>query len=189
MGRPATASVRRAVAAVARVARVTLAALAIPGLAQAQDAGRAPVAELRATVPTADWPAGELGAGVSVRAGWYVRLSAAVLGGALRRADDAWVGTARAEGALRFHLDPFNQAPGCGPRSAGWCRGLYGGLGVSQRWRGAGEGAETPVFLVIVGVEGDSDARRPVVWGLEAAVGGGLRVGASARWRRADGYR
>ncbi len=158
-----------------------------PALAQA--AGLAPVAELRATVPTADWPAGELGAGLSVRAGWYVRISAALLGGAMQRADDVWVGTGRAEAALRFHIDPFNQDEGCGARRAGGCRGLYGGLGVSQRWRGAGDGAESPVFLVLVGVEGEADPRGPLVWGLEAALGGGLRIGATARWRRADGYR
>ncbi len=150
----------------------------------------APVPELRLALPLADGPGAEAGVGLNVRAGWYVRPALAVLGGVIAR-DSGQVGTARVEAAVRFHLDPFSQARGCDSRSPRWrCRGLYGGLGVSQRWRGAGEGAEVPVFVLIAGIEGrNAPPTRRWVWGAEAALGGGLRVGVTARRRRADGYR
>ncbi len=167
-----------------------LAALAAAAPLAAQDPGRAPVAEFRATLPINDWEAFELGTGLNVRAGWYVRLSAAALGGAIQLDDGSLLGTARAEAAMRFHLDPFSQGPGCGARTDGVCRGLYGGLGVSQRWLGSGIGAQAPVFVLLAGIELNADPKSsPLVWSIEAALGGGLRIGAAARWRRADGYR
>lgn len=147
----------------------------------------APVLELRTVVPVGDDPELQLGVGLNVRAGWYVRASLAVLGGAVRM-DSAIVGVARIEGALRFHLDPYFEAPGCRRNQAGVrCKGLYGGVGLSQRFLGAGLGGDDPVLLFIVGVEGKR--RRHGVWAGELGVGGGLRVGATWRRGRADGYR
>jgi hypothetical protein len=147
----------------------------------------APVVELRAVVPVGGDPEFQLGPGISLRAGWYVRGSLAVLGGALRR-DSATVGVGRVEAAVRFHLDPFFEAPGCRRRHEGsLCRGLYGGVGLSQRVLGSGIGADDPALLFLVGIEG----RRTQggVWALEFGVGGGLRVGATWRAHRTDGYR
>lgn len=146
----------------------------------------APRLEFRAAVPTSDWPAGELGAALSLRAGWYARLGVGVLAGAAQD-DGATIGSVRAEGAVRFHLDPFNEGRGCGVGVRGICRGYYAGLGLSHRVRGAGLGAEPPVLVVLLGLESSAD--RPSVWATEIAVGGGVRVGLSWRRRRTDGFR
>lgn len=147
----------------------------------------APVLELRAVLPVGDDPEFQFGPGVNIRAGWYVRASVAVLGGAVRRGT-ATVGLARIEGAVRFHLDPFFEASGCRRREAGTvCRGIYGGVGLSQRFLGSGIGVDDPALLFIVGVEGRR--RRAGVWAMELGVGGGLRLGATWRASRSDGYR
>lgn len=135
----------------------------------------APVLELRAVVPVGDDPELQVGPGLSLRAGWYVRAAVAVMGGAVRQ-DSATVGLARVEAALRFHLDPFFQG-----------RGIYGGAGFSQRFLGAGQGADDPVLLLILGLEGPRS--RAGVWAVEAGVGGGLRLGVTWRQARSDRYR
>lgn len=147
----------------------------------------APVLELRAVVPVGSDPEFQLGVGLNVRAGWYVRASVAVLGGAVQR-DSATLGLARVEGAVRFHLDPFFEAPGCRRREEGrLCKGLYGGVGLTQSFIGSGVGAEDPALLFIVGVEGRR--RNSGIWAVELGVGGGLRLGATWRRSRTDGAR
>jgi hypothetical protein len=147
----------------------------------------APVVELRTVVPVGGDPEFQVGPGISLRAGWYLRGSVAVLGGALRR-NSASVGVARVEAAVRFHLDPFFEAPGCRRRQEGTlCRGLYGGVGLSQRVLGSGIGADDPALLLLAGIEGRRT--QAGVWALELGVGGGLRVGAAWRANRKDGYR
>jgi hypothetical protein len=165
--------------------RVLLLALALcwaPTLAAQQVASddpryvpAAPVLELRAVVPVGDHPEFQVGPGLSLRAGWYVRGSVAVLGGALKQ-DSATIGLARVEAAVRFHIDPFFQG-----------RGLYGGAGFSQRFLGAGLGADDPVLLLILGLEGPRS--NAGVWAVEVGVGGGLRLGATWRQNRKDRYR
>jgi hypothetical protein len=145
------------------------------------------VLELRAVLPVGDDPEFQVGPAVNVRAGWYVRASFAVLGGAVRR-DSLTIGLGRVEAAVRFHLDPFSQAAGCRRRVAGTiCKGVYAGAGLSQRFLGAGVGAEDPVLLFIVGVEGRR--RASGVWAAELGVGGGVRLGATWRRGRRDGFR
>lgn len=147
----------------------------------------APVLELRAVLPLGGDPEFQLGPGLSLRAGWYVRTSFALLAGAVQQ-DSATLAVGRAEAAMRFHLDPFFQGPGCRGRDAGArCRGVYGGVGLSQRFLGSGGGAENPVLVLLLGVEGARNARG--VWATELAVGGGLRLGLTWRGNRADGYR
>lgn len=151
----------------------------------------APVLELRAVVPLGGDPEFQLGPGLSLRAGWYVRSSFALLGGALKR-DSLILGVGRAEAAIRFHLDPFFEAPGCRrPEAGARCRGVYGGVGLSQRFLGNGSGtglsAEDPALVLLLGVEGRRNPRG--VWAAELAVGGGLRLGLTWRGHRADGYR
>lgn len=145
----------------------------------------APVLELRAVLPLQQEPEFQAGAGLSIRAGWYVRAAFAVLGGAVR--DDSLTrGVARAEAAIRFHLDPFFEAPGCGRGESGRaCRGIYGGVGLSQRF--VEDAADDPALLLLFGIEGRRT--RSGVWALELGVGGGVRVGATWRQARADGYR
>jgi hypothetical protein len=146
-----------------------------------------PVLELRAVLPVGDDPEFQFGPGVNIRAGWYVRASLAVLGGAVRR-DTVTVGLARIEGAVRFHLDPFFEAPGCRRLSPGAvCKGIYGGVGLSQRFLGSGIGADDPALLFLIGVEGRR--RASGVWAAELGVGGGLRLGATWRRSRSDGFR
>lgn len=146
----------------------------------------APVLELRAAVPAQSDPEVQLGAGISLRAGWYVRLAAAALGGAVKR-DSLVAGVARIEAAARFQLDPFFEAPGCRRADVSRvCRGYYGGIGLSQRFEG-GVGADDPVLLLIVGIESRRTTRG--VWAAELGVGGGVRVGATWRPNRRDGYR
>lgn len=147
----------------------------------------APVLELRAVLPLQEEPEFQAGLGASLRAGWYVRLAAAALGGVVRD-DSLTKGVARLEAAVRFHLDPFFEGAGCRRGDTGGiCRGIYGGVGLSQRFVGSGEGADDPVLLLLLGVEG---RRRPSgVWALELGVGGGVRLGATWRRNRADGYR
>ncbi len=146
-----------------------------------------PVLEMRAVLPVGDDPEFQFGPGVNIRAGWYVRASLAVLGGALRR-DAATVGLARVEGAVRFHLDPFFEAPGCRrPEVGTLCKGIYGGVGLSQRFLGSGIGADDPAMLFILGIEGRR--RSAGVWALELGIGSGLRLGATWRRSRGDGSR
>jgi len=145
----------------------------------------APVLELRAVLPIQEEPEFQAGAGLSLRAGWYVRAAFALLGGAVR-ADSLTRGVARAEAAIRFHLDPFFEAPGCRRgESDRACRGVYGGVGLSQRF--VGDVADDPALLLLLGIEGRRT--RAGVWALELGVGGGVRVGATWRQSRADGYR
>lgn len=147
----------------------------------------APVLELRTVLPVQEDPEFQLGPGISVRAGWYLRAALAVLGGVSQR-DSTTVGVARVEAALRFHLDPFFEGSGCFRRDGqGRCRGLYAGGGLTQRVYGSGIGAQDPALLFLVGVEGRR--RDSGVWALELGVGGGVRIGATWRAKRADGYR
>jgi hypothetical protein len=145
----------------------------------------APVLELRAVVPIQEEPEFQVGAGLSLRAGWYVRGAIALLGGAVQD-DSATRGVARVEAAVRFHLDPFFEAPGCGRGETDRvCRGVYAGVGLSQRF--VENAADDPGLLLLVGIEGRRTSAG--VWALELGVGGGVRVGATWRRSRADGYR
>ncbi|MBX3173613.1 MAG: hypothetical protein KF709_04330 [Gemmatimonadaceae bacterium] len=130
--------------------------------------------ELFADAGASRTPDAFAGAGVNLRAGWYVRVAGLVSAGAVRGRDDVWRGAQRADFAVRFHLDPFGERP----------RGLYGGAGVSARFV---EGRADPVLTLHVGVEG---ARRGAwIPAAELSMGGGLRLGVALRRTRQSGTR
>lgn len=159
-----------------------LALLAAPLGAQAttSDPRRVPLRpqwEIRAEGIAAESPGAIGSVGVNVRAGWYVRVGAALGGGARWIDDGPTVGQVRADATVRFLLDPFAERR----------RGLYGGVGVSASQLGAGLGAQPPVLLLLAGIEGQP--RNGRAWAFELGLGGGLRVALVRRSARADGYR
>ena len=129
-----------------------------------------PLPELRldAIVGTRDQL--HLGAGLVVPLGTYVRAVPIVAGG-VACVDDEVRGSARAEGVVRFLLDPL--------RERRW--GVYGGGGVGASWID-GDGWRTPL-VVVLGVEGR--ARRGYALAAEVGLGGGARLGIAIRRTRA----
>lgn len=136
-----------------------------------------PQLELRAEGIAAESPGAVGSVGVNVRAGWYVRLGAALGGGARWIHDGPAIGQVRADATVRFLLDPFAERR----------RGLYGGVGVSTSQLGAGLGAQPPVLVLLAGIE--SQPRNGRAWALEVGLGGGLRVALVRRSATRDGYR
>lgn len=114
-------------------------------------------------------PAAHAGIGVNVRAGNYVRIGVAALGGAAR-ADGVTRASQRVDATARFLLDPFAERR----------TGLYGGAGLTAR-HDAGASWKADLLLV-VGVEGAALGR--VVPAFELALGGGVRAGLVLRTRR-----
>ncbi len=105
----------------------------------------------------------QLGGGLVVPAGYQVRI--AVEGGVGATARDGdWRPSGRLDATARFVLDPF--------REARWGLALGGGAGM--RWERS-EGPR-PVALVVIALQGPATGRR-WVRGVEAVIGGGLRVG------------
>jgi hypothetical protein len=117
---------------------------------------------VRVDVLGSDPTAVQLGAGVALPLGIYARLGLAA--GAGVGLGDATVGSGRAEGIVRFLLDPFAQSR--------W--GVSGGAGLAVR-HDAGVGTRASLTLV-VDVEG-----RPRAGGwipaLQLGLGGGVRGG------------
>jgi len=148
--------------------------------ASSDDTRRVPLRpqwELRAEGIAAEAPGAVAGLGVNVRAGWYVRIGGAVVGGARWSDASAPIGQVRADATVRFLLDPYAERR----------RGLYGGVGLSTTQLGRGVGAQPPQLLLLAGVE--SQPRNGRAWALEVGLGGGLRVGVVRRSARRDGYR
>ncbi len=110
-----------------------------------------------------------LGAGLVVPRGTYARAVPIVAGG-VARVDGEGRGSARAEGIVRFLLDPL--------RERRW--GVYGGAGVGASWID-GEGWRTPL-VVVLGLEGR--ARRGYAMAAELGLGGGARLGIVVRRSR-----
>ena len=155
-----------------RLAALPLAVL-LPAALHAQRAGdaRAPQFELRADALVARATAAQLGGGVNVPLGNYVRLgiTAAVgntfVGGRART-------SGRADLVARFLLDPY--------REHRW--GPYAGGGMSALHHDGGDW--TGAIVAVVGVEGSATtALRPA---LEVGLGGGTRIGVVLRWGRRD---
>lgn len=130
------------------------------------------VPELRGDVILGRQAAVQLGAGVQVPAGYYVRVG--VDGAVGVRIEDAGASTrSRLGGRLdvlaRFLLDPFRQTS----------YGLSLGGGMSLR---AEQGDRVrPVLLVAAEIEGRRSTRG-VVPALQVGLGGGARVGIVLRW-------
>lgn len=160
------------------LAAALVAALLLPVSAVAQGPDRRvplrPQWEWRAEGVAASAPSAVLGAGLNVRAGWYLRLGAALAGGAVRTASDEWEPLARLDVTTRFLLDPFGER----------ARGLYGGAGLSVAHRSGGDGLQDPVLLMLVGLEGPRTARG--AWAVELGLGGGVRLAIVRRGARAD---
>jgi len=110
----------------------------------------------------------EAGVGVSIPSGLYVRTG--LVGG-------VGVGRHGAEGRTdllsRFSLDPFRQSR--------WA--LYGGGGISGRYRTDADGGSRAYLLVFVGLEGPLPLGRTEGWVpmVEVGLGGGARVGVGLR--------
>ncbi|MCU0619038.1 MAG: hypothetical protein MUF40_03915 [Gemmatimonadaceae bacterium] len=116
----------------------------------------------------------QIGAGVVVPAGYLVRIALeGGVGATVRDAD--WRPSGRLDATARVLVDPF--------REARWGVALGGGAGM--RWE-RGEGPR-PVALVVVALQGPAGGRR-WVRGVEAVVGGGLRLGVTVA-RPAPGRR
>jgi hypothetical protein len=126
--------------------------------------------ELRQDLTFASEPGAHLGVGLNVRAGYYARLGAVLAAGAVRRADDVWIGAPRLDLTARFLLDPFGERT----------RAFYGGGGVSIVQR-AGTEANAVLHLV-VGLEGRQG--RIITPAVELGVGGGVRLGVVLRRTR-----
>ena len=148
--------------------RIILFALA--ALLAAPSAVRAQVAtasrlepELRADVIAGNRAALQVGGGVQVPFGYYVRVG---VDGALgERFDRSAVGVGgRVDVLTRFLLDPFRQSP----------FGLSAGAGLSARFEPGSRA--TPLLLVAIDVEGRRGARGWVP-ALQLGLGGGARIG------------
>ncbi|HJQ12093.1 MAG TPA: hypothetical protein VJ840_13770 [Gemmatimonadaceae bacterium] len=106
----------------------------------------------------------EAGFGVSIPSGIYARTG--FVGG-------LGVGRHGAEGRTdlisRFSLDPFRQSR--------WA--LYGGGGISGRYRTEEDGGSHAYLLLVLGLEGPLPFGRRLGWvpAFEAGLGGGARVG------------
>ena len=106
----------------------------------------------------------EAGVGVSIPTGIYVR-TGLVAG--------AGVGEHGAEGRTdllsRFSLDPFRQSR--------WS--LYGGGGISGRYRSSEDGGSHAYLLLFIGLEGPLPLGETAGWvpAMEVGLGGGARVG------------
>ena len=113
----------------------------------------------------------QLGAGLNIPAGYYVRVGLTAAGGVAWRGN-ASAGSARVDLTTRYLLDPFGELR--------W--GVYGGAGVSAR---IDERHVRTFLLVVGGVEGPASHG----WrtSLEAGLGGGARLGIVLRRARKNG--
>ncbi len=153
---------------------VLLIALAAPIAAPAQP-GREPVtrSEVRVDAIFARVTLLQAGVGAAFRTGYNVRLHVAAAGGVALK-DGEQKSSARGDATLRLLLDPFGESR----------NGVSIGGGVSVLHDGFEK--TRPVGVVVLALEGAP--RAPIVWAVEAALGGGVRVGVVLR-RRAGRYR
>lgn len=151
------------------VAFVAATLLAAPVLAQ-RPVGRQ--LEGRVDLIAADTPALQVGIGLNIPAGIYVRMGATIAGGVAHR-DVVTHGAARGDIVARFLLDPYREFP----------LALYGLGGLSamydpfEGWRPR----------VVVGVGLESRVRRGRAIAAEMALGGGVRLGVAVRRARRSG--
>ncbi|HJP87133.1 MAG TPA: hypothetical protein VJ852_14175 [Gemmatimonadaceae bacterium] len=110
----------------------------------------------------------EAGVGVSVPTGIYVRNGLVGAVGAGRHGIEG-----RTDLLSRFSLDPFRQSR--------WA--LYGGGGISGRYRSREDGGSHAYLMLFLGVEGPLPVGRTSGWmpAFEVGLGGGARVGVILR--------
>lgn len=144
-----------------------LATAAPPADAQGPTASRRLQPEVRGDVIIGDHPALQVGGGVHVPLGYYVRVGAIAAGG-VGLGDAGGRGSARADLLVRFLLDPFRQAR----------YGLSAGGGLSTRFEAGGR--VTPLLLLALDLEG---RRRRSGWSpaVQVGLGGGARLGVALR--------
>jgi len=155
---------------------VLLIALAAPIPAPAQaGVGRDPVvrSEVRVDAIFARVTLLQAGVGAAFRTGYNVRLHVAAAGGVALK-DGEQKSSARGDATLRLLLDPFGESR----------NGVSIGGGVSVLHDGFEK--TRPVGVVVLALEGVP--RAPIVWAVEAALGGGGRLAVVLR-RRAGRYR
>ena len=113
----------------------------------------------------------QLGAGVNIPVGYYVRVGLTAGGGVAWRGGAA-AGSGRMDVTTRYLLDPFAELR--------WS--VYGGAGVSARFD---ENHPRTFLLVVGGVEGPASHG----WrtSIEAGLGGGVRLGFVLRRARKNG--
>ncbi|MEO8908933.1 MAG: hypothetical protein ABI408_01730 [Gemmatimonadaceae bacterium] len=106
----------------------------------------------------------EAGFGLSIPSGIYVRNGIVVGLGAGRHGADG-----RTDFVTRFSFDPFRQSR--------WA--LYGGGGISGRYRPSTDGGSHAYLLVFLGMEGPLPLGQSAGWvpAVEVGLGGGARVG------------
>ena len=155
-------------------AAFVLAVALAPAASAAQDVVLRPRVqwEVRADGIVGAASAGQLGVGVNVPAGYYIRLGAVAASG-LSRLEGRTDPCARVDVEARYLLDPFGEIR--------W--GPYAGAGFTtawdraERWRG--------YLLAVIGIEG------PVRGGwrtaFEIGLGGGFRAGLVLRRARSNG--
>jgi hypothetical protein len=153
----------RAVKARAVAAAVLLAS----GTASAQQAPPRGYAEYRADAIIARGTAAQLGAGVILPLGVYVRLGVDAAAGATWRHGQT-VGGGRVDAIARFLLDPFRESR----------LGFSVGGGVSAPI-GSGEPSQPPYLTVVLDLEGRR--HRGVTPALQVGLGGGTRIGVVLR--------
>ena len=125
--------------------------------------------EARADVIAAKRTLVQVGGGVNIPAGYYVRLGFDVAAGP-EFGREGVVGAVRTDITSRFLLDPFLESR----------RGVYGGGGVSASWSAKQGWRE--YLVVLAGLEGP--ARSGWRSAFEAGFGGGARVGVVLRRAR-----
>jgi hypothetical protein len=132
-----------------------------------------PAPELRADVVAGSEPAVQVGGGVQMPAGYYVRVGLDAAIGLRTDAPPPGGSSGRVDGRVdllaRFLLDPFRQS------SYGLSVG--GGLGL----RAEPNDRVRPLLLVAVDVEGRR-RENGIVPAVQVGLGGGVRVGVILRW-------
>jgi hypothetical protein len=145
----------------------------VPCMAAAQSSQSRWQTEVRIDALSARGTAYHAGAGANATMGTYARL--ALLGGTgARRLRGRWASSGRVESVVRVHVDPLRQFR--------W--GAYVGGGAALMFD---DGARTRArAVVIVGYEGPATDSGWIA-GIEAGIGGGLRVAVAARRARDTG--
>jgi hypothetical protein len=109
----------------------------------------------------------QVGAGLGVPLGYYVRFGVVAAGGVTRR-DDTTLGSGRLDLITRFLFDPF--------RDSRWGLSVGGGMTVTyvarEEWR--------ELILVLIDLE-TPPVKRRIVPAIQLGLGGGARMGVAIR--------
>jgi hypothetical protein len=162
---------------VRRVMRLTVCAAALlvaPAAALAQPDAFKTAVQFEARLDALGGPpaGAQVGVGLNVAAGYYLRIGADAAAGASSR-DGAAVASGRVDVVTRYLLDPFHEFR--------W--GPYAGGGFTAQWDRRANWRGN--LLLLVGVEGP--ARAGWRTSVELGLGGGARLGVVLRRARSNG--